>query len=107
MINVQALVIKGPGKVFAGSAASTLRQLYTITHAAGTYTMAMTSTMASIKAYRACGDDGSTNNYAYVTSDNPSNMINKIDMTTGVEISPVSIASVFFCAAGQASTTSW
>ena len=97
---VYALVIKGPGKVFAGSDANAHRLFYTITQAAGTYTMTLTSTIASITTYRACGDDDSTNKYVYATSDSPSNVINKIDMNTGAQTTPVSIVLAGHCAAG-------
>ena len=97
---VRALVIKGPGKVFAGSSSTTSRLLYTISYTASTYAMALTSTVASISTLTMCGDEDSTNNYAYSTSSNPSNMFNKIDMSTGIETSQVSVASVNSCAAG-------
>ena len=98
--DLYALVIKGPGKVFAGSHATTDRLLYTITHAEGIYTMTLDSTVASDHTYYACGDDDSTNNYAFVTNDNPYNMINKIDIATGAESLYVMVGSPENCAAG-------
>ena len=93
----RALVIKGPGKVFAGSQSTGTSQLYTISNTAGTYAIGMTSSLASVTVSFACGDDDSTNNYAYVMS---STMINKIDLTTGAESPSVSTANTYFCAAG-------
>ena len=98
--NGRALVIKGPGKVFAGSESTTNRLLYTITHAAGTYTMTLSSRIQSITGEQACGDEDVNNNYAYVMSTMRIVQINKIDMTTGVETSPVIIADINYCAAG-------
>ena len=97
---IKALVIKGPGKVFAGSFFTTSRQLYTISYAAGTYSMTLTTPITSISAISGCGDDDSTNNYAYVVSSSPANKINKVDMATGVETTPVAIAYANNCAAG-------
>ena len=100
LIYVRALVIKGPGKVFAGSQNTKSRLLYTISHTAGTYTMTLTTTITSDYGYRACGDEDDTNNYAYVVSYYPTK-INKIDMTTGVESPLVSNPSgPRSCAAG-------
>ena len=98
--DLYALVIKGPGKVFAGSYSTTDRLLYTITHAAGRYTMTLDSTVESDYTYYACGDDDLTNNYAFVTNDKPNATINKIDIATGIENLPVPAGSPENCAAG-------
>ena len=96
----RALVIKGPGKVFAGSFASTARVLYTIAYAANTYTITPINTIASIISPRACGDEDTTNNFAYVTSDNPNTKDTRISMVTGADGVKVSVPAVIDCSAG-------
>ena len=98
--DVQALVIKGPGKVFAGSIAGTTRQLYTISYSAGTHAMALTSSISSMKAGRACSDDDSTNNYAYVTCNGPFWQINRLDMITGLQNAYIDTGQWGECATG-------
>ena len=71
-----------------------------MSHAAGIYSMTLDATMSSVVSIFACGDEDTNNNYAYVISDSPTTSINKIDMTTGVETSQVSIAFANHCAAG-------
>ena len=100
LTNVGALVIKGPGKVFAGSYTDTSRLFYTVSHTAATYLMTLTSTRASAVTASACGDEDSTNSYVYVTSDSPTLQISKIDLTSGVETTPVSIVFANECSAG-------